>query len=360
MVKCQSRCYRDLTRHRSKNISIKHNARNETKSSGLLDQKRDTQMIPENELFEYLTQHPLPHDSGGVACNTPPTPSQQYMVFSHLDYATIRYGAPMRSPLDAFPRYPFPEDLFRPDEMTHGAMGYRYGMRLKPAGVYYWQGHTKDMGSILDFHGDDLTQVRSVLRIDDDALLQRLMFKAEAVTRLDFCTNINAGNVADCSKAWDEGHIKTRARKGLDYVPKGEAIGATCRVGSDKSNKFVRIYDKAAELKLLHEVLTRIELQTRHGQAHRMAHVMLDSGVKATGKSVIRTFVDFPKIDWYQAALHTADTINASLKPREKGNTAKWLQDYVGPAIRKSYERGEYTTEIRDWLYQMHEFTRGR
>lgn len=317
-------------------------------------------MIPENELKEYLIQHPLPGDGGGVACNTPPTDSNKYTVFSHMDYLTLRYGEPMRSPLDAFPRYPFPEDLFIPHEMTHGAMGYRYGMKMKPAGTFYWAGTSRDMGSVLSLQGDDLTTARDKLKTDDDTLLQRLLFKAEAVTRLDFCTNINAGSPADCNLHWDAGQIKTRAKKGLGYVAKGEAKGDTCRVGSDKSNKFVRIYDKAAELKLLHEVLTRIELQTRHSQADRLAKVMAEHGVKATGKSVIKSFVDFPLLDWYQAAVHTSDTVNASLKPREKGNTARWLRDYVGPAIRKSYERGEYTAEIRDWLYEMHEFTRGR
>lgn len=316
--------------------------------------------MSQNELIEYLQQLPLPSPIGGMPVTPPQHTQPEQVVFSHLDYLTVRYPEPEKQQPGQFPQLPIPSALLTFKEESRGRWGYRWGCKLLPSGEYLWGGHDESMGSIVHLQGGDLGLIRALTKKTDDEILDLMLRRAVNVTRLDFCVNINDGNPAEVRREYDAGRCETKTRGGHGWVPSGETTGESFYIGSDKSKKFVRVYDKAAELKLLHDVLTRIELQTQHKPATLAANAMKQYGVKPVGRKLIKQHADFPKLRWYQQALSGEHDRDFQLTPREKGNIAVWLRDYVGPAIRSAYDRGEYTAEIRDWLYDMHELTRGR
>jgi DNA relaxase NicK len=228
-------------------------------------------------------------------------------------------------------------------------------MLLEPAGEFFWAGHQSEMGSLLELSGLELAKLRSMLKISDDELLSLAYRNAVRVSRVDFAANINAGDPAECRSSFDAGECITKVKGGLQRDGFGMRDDNSVDIGSRGSKKYIRVYDKAAELGLLHDVLTRIELQCTGRPADRLASAMLENGVKEAGKKAIKQHADFPKLKWYQDAISGAMDRNLQLTPREKGNILTWLNDHVGPAMEKNHRRGQYTKEMTLWLLQMYE-----
>ncbi len=315
--------------------------------------------MPDNELMRYIEQLSLPEFDLPPLSNRGAIKTDDTVVFSHLDYLSIMFPYPERSPASVFARLPLPQDLFEIGAVEHGVANWRQSMSMFPGGRYYWNEGEPDTGSYAVFAGDDLALIRSNTKLTDDELLKRLLFAATNVTRLDFCINITAGEVGETRREFEAGRKKSRVRTAWepDYFAGGS--GRTIYFGSKNSKKMLRVYDKAKELKLLaNVVLNRIELQARDEPADRLARKMLDVTVVDTGKSAIRQFCDFPKLDWYQDALSGAQDVAMQLTPSKEVDFMRWLNEQVGPSIIKRLENEQYTDEIRDWLYGLWEFVR--
>jgi len=239
------------------------------------------------------------------------------------------------------------------DEQCGGRYGYARGVTLKPCGTLYYDGRKDDMGSVLELTGTDMARLRYEQQMTDDDILRETMKRAVKATRVDFCVNINAGQPVQARDEWRSGNIETRVRRGIYFEPMSESKGDTLRVGSTGASKYVRVYDKAAELKLLNVILTRIEMQATKKSAPLLAREMLMHGVKPAGKKAILQHVNFPRLAWYQDALQGATDALLQLVPREKGNIINWLDNHVGPAIEKALRSGEYTPDITRWLLEM-------
>lgn len=262
-----------------------------------------------------------------------------YAVYSHLDFYSATYPLPIQAqpgqPLDHF----VGNDLFAMERETHAVRHFRHGAQLFPAGRIYWNDSEGVTGSYVVLSGDEMAMVRQWHHMDDDTLLRRLARNAQSITRLDFAINVTAGDPAQCIEAFETHRCKTRVRSCLSMKKHGKAKGYTAYFGSKNSEKMVRVYDKAAELKLLHQVLTRIELQVRKAPALTLAKTMIKHGVKVTGKSAMRDFVDFPELDWYQQAVGDSE-VEMNLTPSHESSFEKWLTQQVLPAIAKRWDAG--------------------
>ncbi len=312
--------------------------------------------MPHNELMKYIEQLSLPGLERPQLSNRGATKITDILVFSHLDYLSIMYPYPERGPKSIFARLPVPEDMFTIGEIEHGVKNWRQSAAMLPGGRFYWNEGDKGKGSLAVFAGDDLALIRGRLKVTDDELLSRLSFAATNVTRVDFCINITAGDVLDTRREFEAGRKKSRVRTAWepDYFKGGN--GRTIYFGSKTSEKMLRVYDKARELKLLADVvLNRIEIQVRDKPADRLAKVMQKTTVMDAGKTAIRKFVDFPGLEWYQDALSGAQDVAMQLTPRDESDFMTWLNEQVGPSIVKRIRRGQHTPEIRDWLHSLYE-----
>jgi hypothetical protein len=189
-------------------------------------------------------------------------------------------------------------------------------------------------------------------RINDDQLLKQLMPAARSFTRIDFATSIDRGHPDEILKHFNEGKARTRIRSAERRDNHGAKRGYTVYLGSRDSDKYIRCYDKAAELKLLHVVLTRIEMQCTQEPANRMAKEMMRSGVKKVGKQAIRNFVQFPEIEWWGQATE-GDDIDLQLTPAKESSHARWLNEQVLPAIEKRYRAGQEIEAIEEFTRKL-------
>lgn len=320
--------------------------------------KRDT-IMPDNELIRYIEQLSLPGIDYPRLSNRGVTNLPDTFVFSHLDYLSIMYPYPSQGSTGKYVRLPVPDDLFTVVDTGSGIKNWRQSATMSPGGRFYWNDAEADKGCYVVLAGDDLALIRARLRLSDGELLDRLAFNATNFTRADFCINITAGSAIDTRKEFEAGRKKTRVRSAWEPDHFAGGNGKTIYFGSSNSDKLLRVYDKARELKLFADiVLTRIELQTRYDVADSFVRAMRKNTVVDVGKTAIRKFCDFPKLGWYQDALSGAQDVPMQLIPRKETDFMRWLNEQVGPAIKKRVEKGESTPEIRDWLHAMWEILR--
>jgi len=305
--------------------------------------------MSQNEAKRYIRQEPLPfgdylHPSNREVID-PSTPR----VWSHLDYFSATFGYPEMDMHGTKIMTPFWREWFDVSHQIDGVRFYRSGAQLFPAGRLYWNGSQKERGGYLIMSGDELALVRNYHKVDDKQFLVRMMPFVQSVTRLDFCTNIEDGHPRQALKHWRKGKKVSRARTCERHDEFSKRRGYTVYIGSDQSDKMLRVYDKIAELKLDGGVWTRIEMQLRNEPALRLADVMRRNDVKASGKTAIRNFVDFPELEWYQLATQS-DNVEMTLTPSRETSFMRWLNEQVAPGIEKRLAANIDTCEIVEWI----------
>lgn len=314
--------------------------------------------MPQSEAVRYIRQLGLPFADCIAPSNRDAIDPSIPLVFSHLDYLSIMYPYPAMLPDGDLPLLPLPNDVFQLRAAGRGIRHWRRSAEMLPAGHFYWNDGEREQGSYAVFAGQDLGLLRARLKMTDDDLLPRLLHNATNVTRIDFAINIEAGDPGQCREEFERGGAVTRVKTAHDRQNFAGSPGRTVYFGSEKSYKLLRVYDKAAELKRLADfVLTRIELQVSKAPADRLAQVMRRHGVRETGKTAIREFIDFPDLGWYQDAV-SGPHVDMQLTPVRQADFMTWLDTLVGPAIEKRIEAGEFHAEIRDWLHALYELLR--
>ena len=185
-----------------------------------------------------------------------------------------------------------------------------------------------DMGVHVQFAGSALA---------GESVLDRLAYALEAggnVTRIDVAV--------DVAQAWDipalyelarDGGAKCRSKK-FSLITSTE--GTTFYAGSRTSEKFLRIYDKAAQTSSSRP-WTRIELECKGDFARNIAKFLAMEGLPQV-PAVIRGFFDLPSVPVW------ADTMDSHIeavslpKVERQSNTRGWLLEQVAPALAKYLE----------------------
>jgi len=277
------------------------------------------------------------------------------MPLDYLSY-TIRPGKYPEKMLplhDAF-------DLQVPIEPFHGR--YNKAYRLVCGGVFTYNDQREDIYPLVVLSGEPLGEIRA-MGFDDDSLVNDVWIKTTGglsgnITRADFCldTDDKKSQVIDFKRAWDNGKIKTRCRT-ADYIDRTERPSQgvkkkpaeTFYLGSKESDRMLRVYDKASELKLLNQILNRVELQTRNDCARALVKDSCLHGADVAGKAHIRKFcqVDIP---WFNRLLR-GENIAVSKIPRKEPKFRRWLNGQVKSAIMNNMD--EHREFIQHWLYTM-------
>lgn len=308
-------------------------------------------MLQDNELLRYLEQLTLPGIDYPRASNRGVIDPSASTVFSHLDYIQMTCEAPRNFGRNHL-SLPWLNDLFTLTRERHGVKNYRYGADMSPAGTYFWNLQNDVQPGLIVLTGSDLGLIRSRAKISDDELIKTLKKAARRFTRIDYAININAGNPEQVLKHFKKGKVKTRAQSCKRIDLHGKKQGYTVYIGSDKSDKFIRCYDKAAELKLAATILTRIEMQVNNEPAHRLARAMAYHGVKVAGKTAVRDFAQFPKLAWWKDATE-GEHIDLQLTPAKETSFARWLLEQVLPAIEKRVLSGQEQDAITDFANRL-------
>ena len=152
-----------------------------------------------------------------------------------------------------------------------------------------------------------------------------------SITRIDIATDVRGiSDPEDIYQSLLIGTAKTRAQK-FNLITGTQ--GKTCYVGSRESERFLRVYDKAAQTKTEGN-WTRIEMECKGRQAKFIAKAVMAQGADCIGQ-IIHAFVKCPWIDWYEDAL-TRKRVEVG-KPQAKPmtDTRGWLLGVVAQTLAR-------------------------
>jgi hypothetical protein len=178
------------------------------------------------------------------------------------------------------------------------------------------------------------------------------------VTRIDvaidvFDSGLKIGSLADALK-W--GEARTSSAKHM--LIRGSDGGETLYIGSRQSERFCRIYNKAAE-RLAQGAdndqssdWIRIELEVKADKAKALFHTLTndDQLPHETIQAWIKAFIDFPDEKVWRAILGR-DNVRMEISHRKLTNSRKWLLGTVCDAIAKELVKDpSFAPEIQSAL----------
>lgn len=175
------------------------------------------------------------------------------------------------------------------------------------------------------FSGSTLAQM------NPRAILRQALAMGANVTRIDIAIDVHREMYLRSMKAAaDQGEIVTRAQ---DWPLIEGRRGSTLYVGSRSSEKFLRIYDKAAEQKV-DGTWFRIELECKGDFARGVALHVDGNGYDYFG-DIIRGFADWPTMHQWQEATTSPTLLEGIAKPEKRRDTFSWLMKSVAPSVAK-------------------------
>lgn len=193
------------------------------------------------------------------------------------------------------------------------------------------------MDTHLTLSGSTLSLVRSQFHDGDNGLVAACARAGARVSRVDLAANIHEGKlvVRDFYAAYKSGELKTSFRRA--YYVEGignDRAGDTLYLGSPKSDRQIRIYNKAAELGVVDGVAwLRLELALRDARAKSAVSSMRDNLVSPTISAHLASCITWKNTE-LDVALEGGDRPVAPV-PRKETSTERWLRDQCAPALAK-------------------------
>jgi len=204
-----------------------------------------------------------------------------------------------------------------------------------------WHHSRDDMGVRINWSGSAL-QGRNILGV-----MALMANHRGRCGRIDLAVDVDAKfDMEIMHKQFKRRECVTNARKSRLVRDEGD----TLYVGARTSEKYLRIYDKAAEQGITDREWTRVELECKGEFAHGIFMYIIEETVPDF-RDVIRGFVDFTRyVPWNDAM--TSPTPVFGLPQKEKiRDTEKWLLEVVTTALSKAaHARPAF---LREWSQKM-------
>lgn len=229
-------------------------------------------------------------------------------------------------------------------EASYVHKNYQAGFKSE-IGVMAYTGHDERMGTFVMFTGEPLQTIRT-LGVTDRELVQFGVEHQGRSSRLDMTINLVdcTLTVAKVVRSWRRGWVKSKAKDGTEDKGVIEP-GHTLYMGSKKSDRMVRIYDKFAETKVKNpaafELLkqecsswVRFEIQCRNDWANGFRGAIAEhDDTSAIIKAAMREFIQWENLEYQEATL--GPDVALPELPRKVPNFWNWIADQVVPASVK-------------------------
>ena len=273
------------------------------------------------------------------------------IITSHLDYLTRSYNS-AQLPKDLFPLIPG----FKVKKKIGRVRQYEQGYELECGGYLLLNGADNPQGSLLDLTGEPLFNLRMKYDLSDEIILMHTsnteQFKR--TTRIDYCWNVPGEKVTqfDTLREWNEDRVKSRIRCEPRITGKNNkaekgvsAKETTIYYGSETSDVQVRVYDKAGQMKLLAQALTRVEIQLRNEHARLLSIDASKSTIKVAAQTKLKKVLDFPALEWWQRMFTDEVCELSPIKPRDK-NALGFLTRTIDPFIQSNIEDYDFAATL--------------
>jgi hypothetical protein len=213
-----------------------------------------------------------------------------------------------------------------------GSHGYARRAQSNTGAILLADGE-KRQGKSLTLPGDTLANLRSIL--DTDApILDMLARHAGHASRIDLALNLleTSATPAILWEHYRRGLVRTKARGNLAITTVENGV-ESFYIGSRKSDKFLRVYDKALEQKLTGKSWTRLELECRKLIARAYVESMTQQkSLRPFINRAIAEYADFPASDDFREAT-TQDDANLPILGRKEPQFWRWMNSQVVPAM---------------------------
>ena len=216
--------------------------------------------------------------------------------------------------------------------------GYRDAYQTQTGVVVQWNVDREEMGYHVVIAGSAIRNVLEHYELDQKTLIQTVLHAGASITRLDVAKDLQgvAISLDAIYEALEQRQYIGTARKFAQIHSIGG--GNTIYVGSRQSEKFMRIYDKAAELQAPGTLWYRLELETK-GMVARSLATELVTGDNWTSRfdGIARHMVDVAKGRDWQEFFVPGDVPTGIPKLEKQTDREAWIEAQVMPAVVKHF-----------------------
>lgn len=216
--------------------------------------------------------------------------------------------------------------------------GYRSAYRSIHKVDIMWNLDRPEMGYHVIIAGTAIRNLCEHMELDQKALLVQCLDAGASITRIDLAKDLT-GEVVSLDKIYQELEQGKGVGSARTFTQMHSASGGnTVYVGSRQSEKFIRIYDKAAQTGAHDERWFRYELELKGVVARSLAsYLRTTERWDSAFDTIALHMVDLPNnVQWKK--FFSSGFIPIGLPKIEKcTDREKWIDSQVTPAIVKHY-----------------------
>lgn len=272
------------------------------------------------------------------------TTTREIEYFSHMDWLTKSFHW-ARHPGEILPTG---IKSFYVEGDTQPFTHYERAWRLRCGGTFHMS-RDKAQGCRLDLTGDNLAYIRENAGFDCETLLKVLAANPlhKRTTRIDYCFNARGdGDINQLYHWCDSGAYKGRLKLNKAHKVPGSWDGITIPFGSQKSDFYVRAYDKGAEMGNLSLAWARVEAQFRGDYAQNAAGDAIEGMPLSTHtRTKINQSIGEIPVAWWQNALSGENGEITKIARKE----TKWL-NRMGQLMDEIMKKVKENPEILDYV----------
>jgi DNA relaxase NicK len=161
------------------------------------------------------------------------------------------------------------------------------------------------------------------------------------ITRIDVAIDLDNPEISprDLWQSYELGTFKSITKNVTNVDQRGTDAGYTMYIGSWKSDRQIRVYDKSAQLKDLAAFVTRIELVGRSKRADAIARASTLAGVVPVAKREIISMVPSSGVAWFDDVIRRDASEFGALVPREDKSPEVFARRTVIPWLEKNADK---------------------
>lgn len=182
-----------------------------------------------------------------------------------------------------------------------------------------------------------MSEMRKHWNCTDDEIMALLMVNKARLSRIDLTINLYECKLTPQSmfKAYKADKVKAPVREvDLTSGIKDGIEGETFYIGARTSERYARVYDKAAEMKIQDAgAWVRFEMEIKGMKARATQHAISHNSVNAVINGHFSDFIQWPNRE-YQKAI-SGDSAEIDETGRKETNAEKWLMLQVSKALAK-------------------------
>lgn len=219
-------------------------------------------------------------------------------------------------------------------EDTYGKWGYKRAKKLIAGGLMMWEGHHHRMGICFVLPGKAMMCLDSTDSIRD--VLCKAMGQGAKCSRLDVAFDFYELYTMEDFMLDALMGMGNKRRKVVMHETLRNGSGVTYDIGGRTSDRFVRVYDKAAQMKVKNQSWVRFEIETKRRIADMYFRSFCESGYKPLIADVAKRYPMQHNNCWAMM-----DTIPLKLRQEtQESNTAKWVKSVCGAIVKGMIELG--------------------